>query len=248
MKQSFVERNLKKAFNLMKKDLTVIGIYALPSLILSLGGLQLTLQIISGKIPPISTLVIYGIFYGTLYFFTFIISLGAVITKTRGNVSEEPISVLNSLKAGVRKFPRLLGAMAGVLIATLGPIGACMGILLLLIKTTGMTSISSMANLIPYLGAGIFAIIPTIILSVYLGIRLLLATPASVLEKESFGLKESWSVTEENFWDISALLFILFLVSGALGMVPYIGPFINMFLFSPYSMIVYTLAYLELKE
>jgi hypothetical protein len=87
-----------------------------------------------------------------------------------------------------------------------------------------------------------------IIPGVYLGVRLLLAAPACVLRRKGFGIKESWRLTKGRFWNLFGLMVVLGVISIAISLIPLIGPLINWFVMAPFSLTIYTLAYLKLRK
>jgi membrane-anchored glycerophosphoryl diester phosphodiesterase (GDPDase) len=94
-------------------------------------------------------------------------------------------------------------------------------------------------------GAGMIALV---IPGIYLAVRLVLFMPGCMLEKEGLGIKKAWEISKGNFWRLFALMIVLAIISGLLGLfIPIIGMVIAYLFMSPVTAVCYVTAYRKLR-
>jgi len=85
------------------------------------------------------------------------------------------------------------------------------------------------------------------IIGLYVVVRLRLYAPACVLGND-FGLKRSWKLVKGSWWKLFAIVLIFWAMSGLVSQAWVIGPFLSGIIVGPFAAIAMTLAYFQSTE
>ena len=245
---------IKRSFNLLKKDPTIIVLFILPAIfsllsqgviIYLLSSLMFSMFMWNGLAlaPMVHFLLLFISSFIIGFFFRVWASAGAILKITeleKGN----KLGLKEALSKGLKKVHKLLvPTIAGSAVSVLMVAG-------LTIAITNYPSLSmaplaqdvESSNIIFRVAMGLLSII-----GLYIAIRLYLYAPSCVLEN-NFGLKTSWKLVKGNWWK----LFAIFLLFGAMSVIIsrayIIGSFLSGLIVGPFSITAKTLIYFQLKE
>lgn len=241
---------IKRSFNLLKKDPTLIVLFILPAIfpteiITNYLNNYLMSSFMWGtpELPSMRSILLLILYFIAGFFFRVWASAGAILKVTELEKGSK-LGLKEALSKGLKKVPKLLV-----------PAIACSAISILMVAglTIAITNYPfiSMAPLVQ--GVGSSNIVPRVamgflfIIGLYVAIRLYLYAPACVLEN-NFGLKTSWKLVKGNWWK----LFAIFLILGAMSLIINLAYIIGSFLFGlivgPFGITAKTLIYYQLRE
>ena len=239
---------VKRSFNLLKKDPTLIVLFILPAIfsLLSqriidyLSSLMFSMIIWDGPelapMVPVLLLLIPSFIIG--FFFKVWASAGAILKVTELEKGGK-LGLREALSRGLRKVPKLLVP----------------AIISLAISVLTIASLATVYTDYPLslLGTGPSVIVLRVavgclfVIGLYVLIRLYLYSPACVLEN-NYGLKTSWKLTKGNWWKLLAIFLIFWVMSQLISLAWVIGPFLSGIIVGPFTVAAMTLIYLQLKE
>ena len=240
---------IKRSFNLLKKDPTLIVLFILPAIfpfsISSLIANYLMFSIMWGtlELPPMLYILLLILYSAVGFFFRVWASAGAILKITELEKGSK-LGLKEALSKGLKKVPKLLvPTIAGLAISTLMAAS-------LMIAFTNYPFISMAplvqdvgpSNIVPRVAMGFIFII-----GLYVAIRLYLYAPACVLEN-NFGLKTSWKLVKGNWWKLFAIFLIPGVMSAIISLIPLIGWFLSGLIMGPFSITAKTLVYFQLRE
>jgi hypothetical protein len=246
---------VKRSFQLLKKDPTLIVLFILPTLfpietiITNFLFYYLVLSIAHNPLEPPSTLSIPPIPFVALYlivgFFLGVWALAAAILKVTELEKGNRLGLKEALSKGLKKVPKLL-------------VPAIASLSLFILSIASLT-----IAMIPYVLVGMsppaqgvepsiivvrVAISFLFIIGLYVSIRLRLSAPACIIEN-NFGLRTSWKLVKGNWWKILAIFLLIFgAMSVIINRIPVIGRFVSDLIVSPPSIAATTLIYFQLRE
>jgi len=248
---------IKRSFNILGKDPTLLALFILPALfpieriianylmlfiiLATLGRSEIPL--VPSLMPPISFQVIYLIVGFLLEVWA---SAGAILKVTeleKGN----RLGLIKALARGLKRIPKLL-------------VPAIIGLALYTLITSGMTVVISRFTFLrmgpPIEGASpsspstvalILAAVLIFTVTLYIATRLRLSTPACVLEN-NFGLNTSWRLVKGNWWKVFAILLIFGAMSALINQIPRIGIYLSGVIVAPLTLAAATLIYFQLQK
>jgi hypothetical protein len=238
---------IKRSFNLLKKDPTLIVLFILPAVfpVKSIMGNYLMVFILLGTLPNIpSTPIPFFILFLIVFFLFGVWASAGVILKVTELEKGSKLGLKEALSKGLKKVPSLL-------------VPTIAGLAIYLIMVAGLTIVITnypfirMASLVQ--GVGPSNIVPRVavgflfVIALYVAIRLYLYAPACVLEN-TFGLKTSWKLVKGNWWKLFVIFLIFAAMSEIINRVPVIGRFLSDLIVSPLLITVTTLIYFQLRE
>jgi hypothetical protein len=242
---------IKRAFNLLKQDPTLIALFILPAIFP-------TTSIITSYL---STVILFGLFrtpQNTSQMISILLSIlfsiagllleawasAAAILKVTELEKGSKLGLKEALFRGLKKVPRLLvPAIAGLAIHIL--MYTSLMIALIPHMFTGMSSLVQGTG--PSIIVLRVAMGFTFIIGLYVAIRLRLYAPACVLEN-NFGLKTSWKLVPGNWWRLFAIVLIFGAMSAIISQTPLIGSFLSSLIVNPFTITAMTLVYFQLRE
>jgi hypothetical protein len=245
---------IKRSFNLLKKDPTLIVLFILPAIfsLLSQGIFVYLSSLIMfssfmsdgvelAPIVPFLVLLISSFIVG--FFFRVWASAAAILKITeleKGN----KLGLKEALSKGFKKVPKLLvPTLVGLVVSASIVAGLSIAITNYpFISMAPLVQDGVPTNIVPRLAMGFLFII-----GLYIAIRLYLYAPACVLEN-NFGLKTSWKLVKRNWWK----LFAIFLIFGAMSLIIsrayIIGSFLSILIVGPFITTAKTIVYFQLRE
>jgi hypothetical protein len=240
---------IKRSFNFLKKDPTLIVLFILPAIfpfsISSLVVNYLMFFIMWGTLglPSILFILLLILFSIVGFFFSVWASAGAILKITELEKGSK-LGLKEALSKGLKKVPKLLvPAIAGFAISILMVASLTIAITNYpFISMAPLVQDVGLSNIVPRVAMGFLSII-----GLYVAIRLYLYAPACVLEN-NFGLKTSWKLVKGNWWKLFAIFLILGAMSAIISRAYIIGGFLSVLIVGPFRITVKTLAYFQLRE
>jgi hypothetical protein len=239
---------VKRSFNLLKKDPTLIVLFILPAVFpfKSIMGTSLMVFILSGTLPNIPStppIPFFVIFLIVFFLFGVWASAGAILKVTELEKGSK-LGLKEALFKGLKKVPNLLvPAIAGLAIYLIMVASLTIAITNYpFIRMASLVQDVGSSNIVPRVAVGFLFVI-----GLYIAIRLYLYAPACVLEN-NFGLKTSWKLVKGNWWKLFAIFLIFAAMSEIINRVPVIGRFLSDLIVSPLSITIVTLIYFQLRE
>ena len=240
---------IKRSFNLLKKDPTLIVLFILPAIfpfsISSLVVNYLMFFIMWGTLglPSILFILLLILFSIVGFFFSVWASAGAILKITELEKGSK-LGLKEALSKGLKKVPKLLvPAIAGFAISILMVASLTIAITNYpFISMAPLVQDVGPSNIVPRVAMGFLFII-----GLYVAIRLYLYAPACVLEN-NFGLKTSWKLVKGNWWKLFVIFLILGAMSAIISRAYIIGGFLSVLIVGPFSITAKTLIYLQLRE
>jgi hypothetical protein len=244
---------IKRSFNLLKKDPTLIVLFILPA-IFSLLSQSIIVYLLSSLmfstmmwdvpgLPLMLPVLLFILPFIVTLFFRVWASAGAILKITELEKGSK-LGLKEALSKGLKKVPKLLvPATVGLAISTL-----MFASLTIAITNYPFVSIAPLvqdagpSNIVPRVAMGFLFII-----SLYVAIRLYLYAPACVLEN-NFGLKTSWKLVKGNWWKLFAIFLIFGAMSAIISRAYIIGSFLSGLIVGPFSITAKTLIYFQLRE
>jgi len=244
---------IKRSFNLLKKDPTLIVLFILPAMfsllsqsiiVYLLSSLMFSIMLWDAAGLSLMLPVLFLILsFIVTFFFRVWASAGAILKITELEKGSK-LGLKEALSRGLKKVPRLLV-----------PAIACSAIYIIMVAglTIAITNYPfiSMAplvqdvepsNIVPRVAMGFLFVI-----GLYVLIRLYLYAPACVLEN-NFGLKTSWKLVKGNWWKLFAILLIFWVMSIIISRAYIIGPFLSGLIVGPFTIAAKALIYFQLRE
>lgn len=211
---------IKKSFQLVFEEPSIIGIFLLPVLlVVAVVFIPILLGFgsVLAAVQDIRTLLIFSplIFLTTVLLvivgiWITMIGVGATVLKVEAKMKKRKMKYEDAYKKGFRNSGRLFVAY---------------------LAEEGITSLGYLLLIIP---------------GIYLAIRLALVIPGCVLEKRGFGIKRSWLATRGNFWRILLLLAFWVAIFLLTSIIPYL--MITWILILPAYITCLTLVYMKLRR
>jgi len=244
---------IRRSFDLLKKDPTLIALFILPamfpisasSLIVSYLNYYITGFIMWGtpELPPMHYILLLILLSVVGFFFKVWASAGAILKITELEEGST-LGLKEALSRGLKKVPKLLvPAIVGFAISSLM-------VASLTIAITNYPFIG-IAPLVQDVGPSNIALRLAMgflfIIGLYVAIRLYLYAPSCVLEN-NFGLKTSWKLVKGNWWRLFAIFLIFGVMSTIISQTPMIGGFLSGLIVGPFTIAVKTLVYFHLRE
>ena len=239
---------VKRSFNLLKKDPTLIVLFILPALFPIEGTITSYLRtfILFGppqNTPPMLSILLSLLHFIVGFFFGVWASAGAVLKVTELQKGSK-MGLKEALSKGLKKVPKLLiPAIVGLVIYIL--LYASLMIALIPHIFAGMPPLTQGAEpsiIVLRLAMGFLLII-----GLYVATRLRLYAPACVLEN-NFGLKTSWKLVKGNWWRLFAIVLIFGAMSAIISEIPIAGVFLRGLIVDPLTITAMTLVYFQLRE
>jgi len=240
---------VKRSFNLLKKDPTLIVLFILPAIFSLLSQriitnyldnlwVSMSIGLDSPEPPSMRPVLLFIICYIVGFFFGVWASAGAILKVTELEKGSK-LGLKEALSKGLKKVPRLVPP----------------AIIILVISVLTIASLATVYTNYPLLLLGTepsvivlrVAIGCLFVIGLYLMVRLRLYAPACVLEN-TFGLKTSWKLVKGNWWKLCAILLIFWAMSLFFSGAWIIGPFLSGVIVGPFTVAAMTLIYLQLKE
>jgi hypothetical protein len=238
---------IKRSFNLLKRDPTLIVLFIPPAIfsLLSqriitsyLDNLWVSIDLFSPEPPSMRPVLLFIICYIVSFLLGVWASAAAILKVTELEKGRKP-GLREALSRGLKKVPKLLVP----------------AIISLAIFVLTIASLATVYTNYPFffLGTGPSVIVLRVavgclfVIGLYVLIRLYLYSPACVLEN-TFGLKTSWKLTKENWWKLLAIFLIFRAMSVFIKAAYVIGPFLSGVIVGPFSVAAMTLIYFQLKE
>jgi hypothetical protein len=238
---------IKRSFNLLKKDATLIVPFILPAIfsLLSqriitnyLDNLWVSIDLFSPEPPSMRPVLLFIICY-IVSFLLGVWASAAAILKVTELEKGSKLGLKEALTKGLRKVPKLLVP----------------AIISLAISVLTIASLATVYTDYPLslLGTGPSVIVLRVavgclfVIGLYVLVRLYLYSPACVLEND-FGLKTSWKLTKGNWWKLLSIFLIFWVMSWLFSAAWIIGPFISGVIVGPFSVAAMTLIYFQLKQ
>jgi hypothetical protein len=243
---------IKRSFNLLKKDPTLIVLFILPAIFptASIIASYLNYYYVMGFImwgttvpPPMHYILLLTLYFIVGFFFRVWASAGAILKITELEKGSK-LGLKEALSKGLKKVPKLLvPAIAGFAISTLMVASLTIAITNYpFISMAPLVQDVGPSNIVPRVAMGFLFII-----GLYVAIRLYLYAPACVLEN-NFGLKTSWKLVKGNWWKLFAIFLILGAMSVIISRAYIIGGFLSVLIVGPFSITAKTLVYFQLRE
>lgn len=230
---------LKRSFKSLTEDPGFIGIYLLPFAVYVVAFAHMYL--ILGPLTPsmdwtplLDKLILvfwWLILYAIVGLILTLTAYAGIILKTAARERGERMGFGAAVKRGLGFVPRLfVASILYALIVLVPPI-----VLFLLGFFVSPILIGAFLSLI---------------LALYIGVRLYLFGQACVIEDMGAVecLKRSWQITKGNFWLIFVTGLIFLMLSILIGLIPAMGSLIAWLVISPASIIAFTLIYLQLVK
>jgi hypothetical protein len=245
---------IKRSFNLLKKDPTLIVLFILPAIfsllsqgiIAHLSSLIMFSMIIWDRpelapMVPVLLLLIPSFIIG--FFFKVWALAGAVLKVTELEKGGK-LGLKEALSRGLKKVPKLLvPAIVGFAISIIMVAGLTIAITNFpFISIAPLTQDVGPSNIVFRVAMGFLFVI-----GLYILIRLYLYAPACVLEN-NFGLKTSWKLAKGNWWKLLAIFLIFGAMSVIISRAYIIGPLLSGLIVGPFSITAATLIYFQLRE
>ena len=244
---------VKRSFNLLKKDPTLIVLFILPA-IFSLLSQSIIVYLLSSLmfsimmwdapgLPLMLPVLLIILSFIVTFFFRVWASAGAILKITELEKGSK-LGLKEALSKGLKKVPKLLvPTIVGLAISVSMVAGLTIAITNYpFISMAPLVQDVVPSNIVPRLAMGFLFII-----GLYIAIRLYLYAPACVLE-DNFGLKTSWKLVKGNWWK----LFAIFLIFGAMSVIIsrayIIGSFLSILIVGPFSTTAKTIVYFQLRE
>jgi hypothetical protein len=238
---------IKKSFNLLKRDPTLIVLFIPPAIfsLLSqriitsyLDNLWVSIDLFSPEPPSMRPILLFIICY-IVSFLLGVWASAAAILKVTELEKGRKLGLREALSRGLRKVPKLL-------------VPAIMNLAIFVLT---IASLATVYTNYPFLllGTGPSVIVLRVavgclfVIGLCVLIRLYLYSPACVLEN-TFGLKTSWKLTKGHWWKLLAIFLIFRAMSVFIKAAYIIGPFLSGVIVGPFSVAVITLIYFQLKE
>jgi hypothetical protein len=238
---------IKRSFNLLKRDPTLIVLFIPPAIfsLLSqriitsyLDNLWVSIDLFSPEPPSMRPVLLFIICYIVSFLLGVWASAAAILKVTELEKGRKP-GLREALSRGLKKVPKLLVP----------------AIISLAIFVLTIASLATVYTNYPFffLGTGPSVIVLRVavgclfVIGLYVLIRLYLYSPACVLEN-TFGLKTSWKLTKGNWWKLLAIFLIFRAMSVFIKAAYVIGPFLSGVIVGPFSVAAMTLIYFQLKE
>lgn len=238
---------VKRAFNLLKKDPTLIVPFILPA-ILALGRdtiitnyfnkLWLSMLWDSPE-PPSMQAVLLFVICAVGGFLLGLWASAATVLKVRELERGSKLGLKEALSGGLKKVPKLLVpaiVSLAIYVLTIASLAVALTNYPLLLLSTGPSVIVLRV-----------AIGCLFIIGLYLVVRLRLYAPACVLEN-NFGLRTSWELVKGSWWKLFAIVLIFFAMSGLISQAWMIGPFLSDVIVGPFTATAMTIVYFQLRE
>jgi hypothetical protein len=248
MSQLKIIDTVKRSFNLLEKDPTLIVLFIMPAMfpVKSIMADYLMGFILLGTPPNIPlTLPIpfFSLFFIVFFLFGVWASAGAILKVTELDKGSK-LGLKEALSKGLKKVPNLLvPAIAGLAIYLIMVAGLTIAFTNYpFVRMASLVQDVGPSNIVPRLAVGFLFII-----GLYVAIRLYLYAPACVLEN-NFGLKTSWKLVKGNWWKIFAIFLIFGAISAIIDRAPVIGRFLSDLIVSPLTITAATLIYFQLRE
>jgi len=239
---------IKRSFDLLKKDPTLIVLFILPAIfsllspriIAYLSSLVFSMIMWDGPelAPLVPALILLITSFVIGFFFKVWASAGAILKVTELEKGHK-LGLKEALSKGLKKVPKLLVpaiislAISVLTIASLATVYTDYPLSLLLMGPSVIVLRVAVGCLF--------------IVGLYLVVRLRLYAPACVLEN-NFGLKTSWKLVKGSWWRLFAIVLIFFAMSGLISQAWVIGPFLSDVIVGPFSVTAMTLVYFQLRE
>ena len=214
---------LKDAFETIKKNPEIIGLYVIQLVIILIAGfgilgssMSFFRHLSTGTtnifefFKSLSEIVYKLLAFGIIIFVVQTITMGSAISLVASIKRGQKTSVREALITGVKKSPYLI---AGGIVAGLA------------------------------IGVGFIALI---IPGIYLLLRLILYPQACVIDG-SLGIEKSWNITKKYFWDVLVLFIVLTIIALVISAIPF-GNIINYLLVSPWTITSWTILYLKIRK
>ena len=244
---------IKRSFNLLKKDPTLIVLFILPAMfsllsqsiiVYLLSSLMFSIMMWDAAGLSLMLPVLFLILsFIVTFFFRVWASAGAILKITELEKGSK-LGLKEALSRGLKKVPKLLVPAI---------VGLAISILMVASLTIAITNYPfiSMAPLVQDVGLSNIVLRVAIgflfIIGLYVAIRLYLYAPACVLEN-NFGLKTSWKLVKGNWWKLFAIFLIFGAMSAIISRAYIIGSFLSGLIVGPFSITVKTLVYSQLRE
>jgi len=239
---------IKRSFNLLKKDPTLIALFILPAIFptTSIITSYLSTFILFGtpqNTPP-TLFILLSILFSIVGLLFEVWASAAAILRVTELEKGSKLGLKEALSRGLKKVPRLL-------------VPAIAGLAIYILLYTSL-----MIALIPYMFIGMSPLVQGVgpstivlriamgfifIIGLYVAIRLRLYAPACVLEN-NFGLKTSWKLVKGNWWRLFAIVLIFGAMSAIISQTPLIGSFLSGLIVNPFTITAITLVYFRLRE
>jgi len=243
---------IKRSFNLLKKDPTLIVLFILPAMFptASIIASYLNYYYVMGFImwgttepPPMHYILLSILYFIVGFFFRVWASAGAILKITELEKGSK-MGLKEALYSGLRKVPKLLvPTMSGLAVSVL--MVASLMVAAIPNIFTGMSPLAQGVEpsiIVLRLAMGFLFII-----GLYVAIRIYLYAPACVLEN-NFGLKTSWKLVKGNWWRLFAIFLIFGAMSAIISQTPVIGNFLSGLIVGPFSITAKILIYFHLRE
>jgi len=239
---------IKRSFNLLKKDPTLIVLFILPA-IFSLLSQSIIVYLLSSlmfsimmwDVPglPLMLPVLLFILPFIVTFFFRVWASAAAILKVTELEKGGKLGLKEALSEGLKKVPKLL-VPAIISSAVFFLMGASLATVVTNYPLLLLGTVPSVIVLRVAIGC-------LFIIGLYVLIRLYLYAPACVLEN-NFGLKTSWKLAKGNWWKLFAIFLIFWVMSQLISLAWVIGPFLSGIIVGPFSVTAMTLVYFQLKQ
>jgi hypothetical protein len=239
---------IKRSFNILKKDPTLIVLFILPA-IFSLLSQRITnylsdlmfmqaFLLDATPLPPMLPVLLLILSF-IISFFLKVWALAGAVLKVTELEKGGKLGLKEALSRGLKKVPRLLVP----------------AIISLAISVLTIASLATVYTDYPLslLGTGPSVIVLRVavgclfVIGLYVTIRLYLYAPACVLEN-NYGLKTSWKLVKGNWWRLLAIFLIFWVMSLFFSVAWIIGPFLSGVIVGPFTVAAKTLIYFQLKE
>lgn len=211
---------IKKSFQIVFNEPSIIGIFLLPVL-LAIAVVFIPIVLGFGSVlavtPDIQNLLIFYpsvflaiVLLGLVGMWIAMIGVGGLVLKVEAKVKRKRMKYEEAYKKGFRNSGRLFIAY---------------------LAEEGITSLGYLLFIIP---------------GIYFAIRLALVIPGCALEKRGFGIKRSWSATRGNFWRILLLVAFWTVIFLLTSTVPYL--MITWIIIFPAYLTSLALVYMKLRR
>jgi hypothetical protein len=238
---------IRRSFNLLKKDPTLIVLF-IPPAIFSLLSQRMIPYLYSlffsaimwdaQKLLPTLPILLFILSFIFRFFFGVWASAAAILKITELEKGSK-LGLKEALTRGLKKVPKLL-------------VPAIMSLAIFLLT---IASLGTVYTNYPFLllGTGPSVIVLRVaigclfIIGLYVLIRLYLYAPACVLEN-NFGLKTSWKMAKENWWRLFAIFLIFEVMSMIIDLAYIIGTFLSDLIAGPFIIAAKTLVYFQLEQ
>jgi hypothetical protein len=245
---------IKRSFNLLKKDPTIIVLFILPAIfsllsqgiiIYLLSSLMFSMIMWNGpELAPIVHFLLLLISSFIIGFFFRVWASAGAILKIMELEKGSKLGLKEALVRGLKKVPKLLvPAIVDFAIYIIMVAGLTIAITNFpFISIAPLTQDVEPSNIVFRVTMGFLFVI-----GLYVLIRLYLYAPACVLEN-NFGLKTSWKLVKGNWWKLFAIFLIFGAMSAIISRAYIIGGFLSGLIVGPFSITAKTLVYFQLRE